>query len=103
MQDQPKNPNKNTDKIVLELLNKVEEKKKQIGNAERPAWVTNCSFKYDVNSNFAINLQTAPAVEELVKIHAFLRDKHESYHTSLTQLGLLSKEFSFKYLGFSFF
>ncbi len=89
------------DTMVLELLKKVEEKKQQIGNAERPSWVTNCSFGYNPESNTRINIQVVRELEVLVDIHAFLMAKALSYHGSLAVLKLTEKEAPFKYMGFS--
>lgn len=91
-----------TDQIVLQLLAKVEEKKKQIGNAERPSWNTNCSFGFDPNNNDRINIQVVRDLEVLVGIHAFLSHRYESYLNSLKSLGITEKEAPFKYLGFSY-
>lgn len=91
-----------TDNMVLELLKKVEEKKKQIGSAERPQWVTNCSFRFDPASNMATNIQVVRDLEILVDIHAHLTAKYNAYHKSLVALNLTSTEVPFKYLGFSY-
>ena len=91
-----------TDQIVLQLLAKVEEKKKQIGNAERPSWNTNCSFGFDPNNNDRINIQVVRDLEVLVGIHAFLSHRYESYLNSLKSLGITEREAPFKYLGFSY-
>jgi hypothetical protein len=93
--------NKSTDQIVLELLNKVDAKKKQIGEAERPAWVTNCSFGYNSDANARINIQTVRDLETLVDIHAFLVTKHSSFLNSASKLGVV-EDTNFKYLGFTF-
>ena len=93
---------KNTDQIVLELLNKVEEKKKQIGNAERPSWITNCSFGYNADANARINLQVVRELETLVEIHAFLTAKDNAFSASLVTLKLTEKEVPFKHLGFTY-
>ena len=94
--------NKNTDKIVLDLLKKVEEKKLQIGSAERPSWVTNCSFGFDPNNNSRINIQVVRELEQLVEIYAFLYTKYNSFYTALASLNLTDKDVYFKYLGFTF-
>ena len=91
---------KNTDQIVLELLNKVEDKKNQIGNAERPSWITNCSFGYNADANARINLQVVRELETLVEIHSFLTAKHTAFIESLADLKLTIKEVPFKHLGF---
>ena len=93
---------KNTDKLVLDLLQKVEEKKKQIGNAERPSWITNCTFGFSPDINTRINLQVVREIEVLVEIHAFLTSKCADYTNSLSALGLTAKEAPFKYLGFTY-
>ena len=91
-----------TDQIVLTLLKKVEEKKQQIGSAERPSWETNCSFGYDpTNSNVRINIQVVRDLEDLVSIHSFLSCKEDYYGLSLAALGLTNKEAPFKWLGFT--
>ncbi len=94
--------NNKTDDIVLQLLAKVEEKKKQIGNAERPSWITNCSFGFDPSSNSRINIQVVKDLETLVDIHAFLTAKYGHYRASLKELGVAEKDAPFKWLGFTF-
>jgi len=91
-----------TDKMVLELLKKVEEKKQQIGNAERPSWITNCSFGYNPDSNARISIQASRELEQLVDIHAFLTNKHTTFKQSMAALKLDQQEVSFKYLGFTY-
>lgn len=93
---------KKIDELVLQLLKKVEEKKQQIGQAERPSWHTNCSFGFDPNTNFRINLQTVREIETLVEIHAFLTEKYLTYERSLKTLGIDANEAAFKWLGFSY-
>ena len=98
----PKHMSENkTDQMVLELLKKVEEKKKQIGSAERPSWITNCSFGYNPENNTRINIQVVRELEVLVDIHAFLANRYGAYLGSLKALGLTEKEAPFKWQGFS--
>ncbi len=47
-----------SDELVLKLLDKVEAKKKEIGQCERPQWLTNCSFTFP-DTNKVVNIQTA--------------------------------------------
>lgn len=92
-----------TDALVLQLLQKVEDKKKQIGSAERPAWVTNCSFGFDPsNNNSRTNIQTVRTIEELIEIYGFLRAKLEANVSAAKELGVSYKEKDFKHQGFSF-
>lgn len=89
-----------TDQLVLELLAKVEAKKKQIGNAERPAWLTNCTFGYNTETNTRINLQTVKDVEVLVEIYGFIADKRDSFNKAANELGVWETS-TFKYLNFT--
>jgi hypothetical protein len=91
-----------TDNMVLELLKKVEEKKKQIGSAERPSWNTNCAFGYTPDTNARINIQTVRDLETMVDIHAFLTTKYETFKNSLVALKLTEKEVPFKWLNFTY-
>lgn len=93
---------KNIDTMVLELLKKVEEKKQQIGSAERPSWATNCSFGFDPSTNARVNIQVVRELEGLVSIHAHLSNLYTNYKDSLKELGLTEKEAPFKYLGFTY-
>jgi hypothetical protein len=93
---------KTTDQIVLELLQKVDSKKKQIGEAERPAWQTNCSFGYNTDSNSRINIQTIRELEQLVETHAFLVNKTKSFSESVKSLKLGDVKVEFKHLGYTF-
>ncbi len=90
-----------TDKIILELLKKVEEKKNQIGNAERPSWATNCSFGFDPNSNARINIQVVKEIEQLVEIYAFLVLKCDTYKQTLDLLNIDEKDAPFRWMGFT--
>jgi hypothetical protein len=47
-----------SDELVLKLLDKVEAKKKEIGQCERPQWLTNCTFTFP-DTNKVVNIQTA--------------------------------------------
>lgn len=91
-----------TDTLVLQLLQTVEEKKKQIGNAERPSWKTNCSFGFDShNPNNRINIQTIRDLDVLVTIHAHLNSLYLNYQRSLGDLNIDESEAPFVYLGYS--
>ena len=92
----------NIDSIVMDLLKKVEEKKQQIGNAERPSWITNCSFGFDPVSNYRVNIQVIRELSQLVEIHAFLSSKYYTFIESLKDLKLTEKEVPFTYMGFTF-
>lgn len=93
-----------TDQLVLDLLKKVEEKKQQIGKAERPSWETNCSFGFDPTNNTRINIQVVRDLEELVNIYGFIQSKYTAFNVAARDLNLLddNTEPVFKWQGFTF-
>ena len=94
---------KDTDKLVLELLAKVEAKKQEIGKLERPSWLTNCTFSYfeDDKSIDKINIQTVRDVNLLIKIYAHIAGKKRDFNLFSAELGLQPKDVSFSWQGFS--
>ncbi len=91
--------NKTTDEIVLDLLNKVEQKKKEIGASERPNWITNCSFGINPsNAAERINIQVADT-NTLITIYANLSLSHSSFEQAAKDLGVKAE---FKWQGFTF-
>lgn len=100
---------KNSDKIVLELLQKVEEKKKQIGNAERPSWKTHCSFKFNPEVNTAYNIQVIADIKMLIAMYGHILSEYNKYYDAIKALNKSDKSldftgnpFKFSYLGYSF-
>jgi hypothetical protein len=91
-----------TDDIVLQLLSNLAEKKKQIGDAERPSWNTNCSFGYNPDNNNRINLATVTSVNELVSMRAHLHNLFSGFLASASALGVKVEQADFKYLGYTF-
>ena len=58
------------DKLVIDLLRKVEEKKEAIkNNKKKPKWRTNCVWKSEFKN---INIQTVTAISELVALAAHI-------------------------------
>ena len=91
--------NKTTDEIVLDLLNKVEQKKKEIGASERPNWITNCSFGINPsNAAERINIQVSD-VNTLVSIYANLSLSYSAFEQAAKDLGVKA---DFKWQGFTF-
>lgn len=88
-----------TDKLVQELWDKVQQKKAEITKAERPSWKTNCSFGFTEDTAQRINLQVTANVKDLVKILAFLIDRKQSFDLASSTLGVKVK---FEWLGYSF-
>ena len=90
---------KTTDEIVLELLNKVEEKKREIGASERPSWITHCSFGNDSKAADRVNLQILSDVSALTSIYASLAVWERSFEQAAKDLGVKA---DFKWQGFTF-
>lgn len=80
--------NKTKDEIVQELISVVMDKKTQIEKAEKPQWLTNCVFTYDVkDSSKKINIKTVSDTVELVNIASFIITRKNAYTEANTMLG----------------
>ena len=91
---------KTTDQIVLELLNKVEEKKKEIGASERPSWITHCSFGVNPsNAAERVNLQVVTDISILTSVYATLAVAERAFKQAANELGV---KVDFKWQGFAF-
>jgi len=88
-----------TDSKTLELIKKVQQQKQEIAKAERPNWVTNCSFSYIEGSSKTVNLHVCRDVREMVCVVAFLKEREKSYISAVKELGVDAPEF--KWNGFS--
>jgi len=88
-----------TDQKVQELFQIVQKKKKEIEKAEKPNWLTNCSFGFDEYNGVRINLHTTTDVNLLAQIYAFLMRKEDDLNTAYKELGLDTKP---NWLGFQF-
>lgn len=81
--------NKTTDSRVLELFNKVREKKKSIESNERITYLTNLSFGYNESVvTDRVNIHTVTSMEKLVDIYAFLMQKKENNEKAAKALNL---------------
>ena len=87
------------DKQVQELFAIVQEKKAEISKAERPNWLTNCSFRYNKNSSESTNLQVCVDINELVSILAFVKEKSNSFNEAAKELGVKNE---FNWFGFTY-
>ncbi|CAE7860315.1 unnamed protein product [Symbiodinium microadriaticum] len=88
-----------TDAKTLELIKKVQQQKEEIAKAERPNWITNCSFSYTEGSAKAINLHVCRDVLEMVNIVAFLNAREDAYKKAVKELGVDAP--TFQWGGFS--
>jgi hypothetical protein len=77
-----------TDKIVLELLQRVKQKQKEIADSERPHWETSCSVGMTDNVNDKVNIQTVTDLNKLVSLYAFLSEKEKSLVAAKRELGV---------------
>lgn len=86
------------DKQVQELFKIVQQKKAEIIKAEKPNWLTNCSFGYNKDSSARQNIQVVSDVEELISILGFLIEKEKGFDAAQQVLGTSE---TFKWLGFT--
>lgn len=86
--------NINTDKLTLNLIQEVKKQKEEIAKAERPNWVTNCSFSYTERPNDAINIHVEANIRNLICIAAFLRERERSYKEASEILGIDAPTFT---------
>ena len=88
------------DAQTLALIDEVKKRKKEIAKAEKPNWVTNCSFAYTEGSSQITNLQVESDVTKLLKIGAFLRTRAEAYDATAKDPNLEDVP-KFKWDGFT--
>jgi hypothetical protein len=86
------------DKMVQDLIKKVQGKKEEISKAEKPQYETNLSFRYNKDSSASVNIQVTSDVDELVGIAAFLLEREASFEKANELLGTKSK---FSWLNFT--
>jgi len=84
----------NTDNLTLELIKQVAKQKEEISKAERPTWITNCSFSYTERPSDAINIHVESNIRNLVCIAAFLKEKEKSYKEAAEALGVDAPAFT---------
>lgn len=88
-----------TDKKVQQLFEVVQKKKEEIKKAEKPNWLTNCSFRLDENNtSSSFNIQTISDPNILVLAHARLTMLEEAALKSADELGI--EKYQFSWLGF---
>jgi hypothetical protein len=84
-----------TDQRTLNLIKEVNRQKNEISQAERPSWITNCSFSYsEGRQNDQINLHVESKVQTLILIAAFLSEKSRTYYEAAGQLGVDAPQFT---------
>lgn len=83
---------------VQQLFEVVQAQKAEISKAEKPNWLTNCSFSYDGNSSNRINLRTVSDVNELSHILAHIIGKERDVQEANKLLGINAE---FEWMGFT--
>lgn len=91
---------KQADAKTLALIKAVQEKKAQIAKAERPNWITNCSFSFTGKPGDAINLHVENDVRTLIGIAGFILDKEASHNRGCGALNIDPIP-TFKWMTFS--
>ena len=87
------------DKQVEKLFEVVQAKKAEIKKADKPNWLTNCSFRWDADSNSgSFNIQTVSDPNVLVLAYARLSMLEETSENAAKELGV--ENYEFKHLGF---
>lgn len=86
------------DKAVQQLFEVVQKKKAEIAKAEKPNWLTNCSFRYNKESSNSTNIQVCSDVNELITILGFLIGKQNEFNLAKEVLGVTN---TFNWVGFT--
>lgn len=92
---------KNTDEAVLLLLQKVEQKKAEIKQAQKkPNWLTNLTIGYNPETTAdRVNIMTVRDAQKIIDLYAFLSTKEEAVESAAAELGL---EADGTYMGYSY-
>lgn len=90
---------KTQDEIVQELIEVVKQKKSEIAKAEKPKWMTNCSFPYSEENSPRLNLNTVALESTLVTILGNLIMRKNAHEQAQYILGSKS---TFNWGGYSF-
>ena len=88
------------DEVIDKLLQVAKDKRKEIEQAEKPNWRTNCSFGYRPDTSERTNLQIQTKVDTLVDIMAFLIEKRDGWEKARSILVLPYKQFTWQ--GFTY-
>lgn len=88
-----------TDKTVLDLLNKVKAKKQEIEGIKRPDWKTSCSLTFAESAGARVNIQTCSDINVLLDLTARLIEREKNLGEAACILGIFPPV---KYNGYSF-
>lgn len=87
------------DKQVQELFKVVQTRKAEIAKAEKPNWITNCSFGYNKDSSSRVNIQVCSEAIELITMVAHLINAKNSFDEAQEILGT---KIQFNWMGYTF-
>lgn len=83
---------------VKALFAKLQEKKAEVANAERPTYITGGQFRYSESIGNSIDVCTERYERKLVEILTFLKERSAKYVEAAEELGVDTK---FTWLGFT--
>jgi hypothetical protein len=86
------------DEKVQLLFAKLQAKKAEVANAEKPQYLTGGQFRYSEVGSGSVDIVTARKEEKLVEILAFLKDRSKAYAQAAEELGVVA---TFTWLGFT--
>lgn len=90
--------NNDKQKLVDELFSLLEKKKAEIAQAEKPNWITNCSFPLSKNNSDRLNIQVVSEPVQLIEALSTLLEKEAAFEKANTILG---EKATFKWGGFT--
>lgn len=91
---------KNTDQVVVKLIEEVTKRKAEIKSLERPSYKTNMAFsEREGELKDTVNLNVESSVAKLVSIAGFILAKELAFETAIEKLGL--ERIAFRWNGFS--
>ena len=88
-----------TDKIIDQLFEIIQTKKKEIEKAEKAKWQTNCAFAYDPESGKRVNIQTVSDANTIADMLAFLIARKKAWYEAAQILKIPSNN---EWMGFTF-
>ena len=86
------------DEKVQLLFAKLQAKKAEVANAERPQYLTGGQFRYSESMGNSIDILTVRDERKLVEILTFLKERSEKYTEAAKELGV---DVNFTWLGFT--
>jgi len=88
-------------KKTLDLIKEVKARKAEISKAEKPNWITNCTFsQIEGSASNVINLHVETNVKTLIGVAAYLMSAEKSYKEAAAALKVDSPP-EFTWNGFS--